>query len=271
MRGSLLHHPRAAWLTHGLLSAMLLGYYALLIWAPLWLAFVPGVLLAHRIGIMGHEYIHGIPFAKHRHCLWVIAALDGVMLLFGVYELYRGMHLAHHRWLNGPGDPAAEHEQRAEPQRGLWTLLGSGEVAKHLRVLVEGLRGRHPYARAHRICLGAALSVAWVGLWWALGRPDVAWKCALIVAATTAGPASLRAAIEHSSHRGDPGFANEYEVLIPLFNLNKHVHHHLEPRLPWYLLEYKTARPLAWSHYFTHWFRVHVRRDFQRMRPMSGD
>jgi hypothetical protein len=50
--------PAKPWLTHGLLAAMLLGYYALLIWAPLWLAFVPGVLLAHRIGIMGHEYIH---------------------------------------------------------------------------------------------------------------------------------------------------------------------------------------------------------------------
>jgi hypothetical protein len=40
-RASLLHDPRAAWITHSLLIAMLAAYFALLWWTPLWLAFVP--------------------------------------------------------------------------------------------------------------------------------------------------------------------------------------------------------------------------------------
>jgi fatty acid desaturase len=252
---------------------MLAAYFALLWWTPLWLAFVPGVLLAHRIGILGHEYIHGIPLKKYRHCHAVVSVLDGAMMMFGVYELYRGMHLAHHRWLNGAGDPAAAHihEQRAQTRprlrHRLGALLGSGEVAKHLRLLGQGLRGRHPYARAGRIVLGMASSLAWIGLWIAIGHGDVAWKSAVIVIATAAGPSSLRAAIEHYAPASDPGFANEYEVVIPLLNLNKHLHHHLEPRLPWYLLEFKTPRPLAARHYFTHWYHVHVTRDFELMKP----
>lgn len=266
-------HPRAAWnpaITHGLLVSMLIGYWALLVWAPFWLAFVPGVLLAHRIGIMGHEYIHGIPFKRYKHCLAVVTVIDGLMLMFGIHELYRGMHLAHHRWLNGPGDAAAEAaHQRADASHRVVALLGSGEVAKHLRLLALAIRGRHPFARAERIAWGVLASLMWIGLWLALGRGDVVWKCMVIVLATAAGPASLRAAIEHSSDPGDPGFANEYEVVLTLFNLNKHHHHHLEPGLPWYLLEYKTARPLPWHAYFTHWYHVHVARDFTTMKPMK--
>lgn len=264
-----LEDPRAAWITHGLLLAMLAAHVALLLWAPLWLAFVPGVLLVHRIGILGHEYIHGIPFKAYRHNLAVVTILDGAMLMFGVYELYRGMHLAHHRWLNGPGDAAAE--QAAVRERGdRRSVLGSGEVAKHLRLLGEGLRGEHPFARPRRIGLGALASLVWIGLWFALGRPDLLWKTALIVAVTAAVPSSLRAAIEHYAPPSDPGFANEYRVLIPLLNLNKHLHHHLEPRRPWYLLEFKTERPLPWPCYFTHWWHVHVARDFRVMKPMSA-
>ena len=254
-------------LTHALLLGMLLAHFALLVYAPLWLALVPGVLLVHRIGILGHEYIHGIPLKKYRHCMTVVTALDGLMSMFGIYELYRGMHLAHHRWLNQPGDPAADHTER-ERDRGLQALLGSGEVGKTFRQLVRGVRGLHPFARAGRIGLGALLSLAWIGAWAWIGRIDVPLHNMLIVAITAAVPSSLRAAIEHHSHPGDEGFANEYEVLLSLLNLNKHVHHHLEPGLPWYRLEFKTARPLPWTCYFTHWYALHIERSYTSMRPM---
>ena len=85
---------------------------------------------------------------------------------------------------------------------------------------------------------------------------------------TTLVPISLRGAIEHHSHRGDPGFANEYRVWIPLFNLNRHVHHHEEPTVPWYLLEYRTHNPLHEWNYVTHWVNVYLRREFVLMQPM---
>ena len=81
-------------------------------------------------------------------------------------------------------------------------------------------------------------------------------------------PISFRGAVEHNSAPDDPAFANEYKVLIPLFNLNRHIHHHLAPRRPWYLLEYQTERPLWTVHYFTHWFRVYLTRDYVLMRPV---
>lgn len=254
-------------LTHGLLLGMLAAHFALLVYAPLWLAFVPGVLLVHRVGILGHEYIHGIPLKQTRHCLAVVTAIDGVMTLFGVYELYRGMHLAHHRWLNQAGDPAMEHTER-ERARGLRALLGAGEVGKTLGQLALALRGQHSHARAQRIVFGALASLAWIGLWAYLGRLDVPLHNALIVVVTAAVPSSLRAAIEHNAEPTNPAFANEYEVLLSLFNLNRHVHHHLEPGRPWYALEFKTDRPLPWTCYFTHWYRVHITREFTTMQPM---
>ena len=254
-------------LTHALLLSMLVAHFALLVWAPLWIALVPGVLLVHRIGILGHEYIHGIPLKTYRRCLVVVTLLDGIMSMFGVYELYRGMHLAHHRWLNRAGDPAADHVRR-EHTRETRTRLGSGEVGKTLGQLLEGIRGQHPFARPARIGLGALASLVWLGIWAALGRIDVPLHNMLIVALTAAVPSSLRAAIEHNAAPSDEGFANEYEVLLSLLNLNRHVHHHLEPGLPWYRLEFKTAQPLAWHCYFTHWYRVHITRDYRSMQPM---
>jgi hypothetical protein len=84
-------------------------------------------------------------------------------------------------------------------------------------------------------------------------------------------PVSFRGAIEHHSHPGDDAFANEYRVIIPLFNLNKHVHHHRVPGCPWYLLEYQTPRPLWTMHYFTHWFRVYLTHEYVLMRPQPAD
>ena len=83
------------------------------------------------------------------------------------------------------------------------------------------------------------------------------------------GEPDARGAIEHHGPADDRGFANEYRVIIPLFNLNRHIHHHEEPRRPWYLLEFRTAKPLGWREYFTYWFRVYVKKDLVLMHPME--
>jgi fatty acid desaturase len=256
-------------LTHGSAVVLTAALFALLLVAPFWLAFIPGVILTHRIGVMMHEYIHGIPFRRYAHCLAVLTCFDGLTLMFGLLELFRATHLAHHRWLNGPGDSAfADGPPRRHPNR-LVATVAALEVTQHLKFYWEACHGRHPFVRRHRLALGVGLSCAWMLVWIAAGRPDLIWKLMALTAFTTAVPVSLRGAIEHHSDPGDDGFANEYRVLIPLFNLNKHVHHHEEPRRPWYQLEFRTPRPLDWRHYFTYWFRVYVTKDLVLMRPMA--
>src|SRR5208283_5823340 len=77
----------------------------------LW-AFIPAVIVAHRIGILLHEYIHGIPFRRYRSNNNVVTFYDGLLLTFGVMEVFRATHLAHHRWLNTPLDPALQSDTR---------------------------------------------------------------------------------------------------------------------------------------------------------------
>ncbi len=257
----------APWLTHGSLAVMTAAYFGLLLSAPFWLAFIPGSLLAHRVGVMLHEYIHGIPFRRYRDCLAALLFFDGLMMMFGLLELFRGTHLSHHRWLNSDGDSGFKQANEARPRNRLLTTIASLEMTQHLKFYLEALKGMHPFVRGQRIAMAAALSFTWMALWIQLGRPDIIWKLITITAFTTAVPVSLRGAVEHHSRPGDDGFANEYRVFIPLFNLNRHIHHHEEPRLPWYLLKFRTPRPLGEWNYFTHWFRVYIRKDFVLMHP----
>jgi fatty acid desaturase len=260
----------AAWLTHGSLLLMTAAYFALLLEAPFWLAFLPGVILAHRIGVMLHEYIHGIPLRRYRSCLAVVSFYDGLLLMFGLLELFRGTHLSHHRWLNREGDSGFQQARAKRPAHRLMSLVAALEVTQHLKFYVQALGGHHPFVRPRRIALDVLLSGAWVVFWLQAGRPDMLWKIIAVAIFTTAVPVSFRGAIEHHSRPGDPGFANEYRVFIPLFNLNRHVHHHEEPRCPWYRLEYRTASPLAAWKYFTYWFHVYVTKDLTLMQPMPG-
>lgn len=258
-----------AWLTHASAALMTAALFALLVAVPFWIAFVPGVILTHRIGVMMHEYIHGIPFRRYASCHNVLTFFDGLTLMFGLLELFRGTHLSHHRWLNSTGDSAFDsHHVPKHPNRFV-AMIAALEVTQHLKFYREALHGRHPYVRRGRLLAGLALSLVSIGAWMAVGRPDVMWKLMALTAFTTAVPVSFRGAVEHHSDPGNPGFANEYRVIIPLFNLNRHIHHHEDPRRPWYLLEFRTARPLDWRHYFTYWFRVYVTKDLVLMHPME--
>jgi fatty acid desaturase len=263
----LLTSRHAPLLTHAALIALTVALFALLLRLPLWVAFVPCALIEHRIGVLLHEYIHGIPFTKYRTNLSVLSAYEGVLLTFGFGELFRGTHLAHHRWLNTEKDPAfaAETPHRHAP----WARISALEGVQHLIYLLDSFRGRHQYVTPARVALGAGLSIAALCGWIALGRGGIPLALVLLTVYNTMIPVSFRGAVEHHSHPGDPGFANEYRVVIPLFNLNKHIHHHRDPGRPWYLLEYQTPRPLWTVHYFTHWFRVYLTRDYVLMRPPS--
>ena len=260
----------APWLTHGSLIVLSAALWLLLWFAPFWIAFVPGVLVAHRIGVVLHEYLHGIPLRDYRDNLAVYSFFDGAMLMFGLMELFRGTHLTHHRWLNADGDNAVRSAETPRPRNWLLSWLVATEAVQHLLFLWDALRGRQPIVRLSRVAFGAVFSTLCVVGWWQLGRSDIVLTLITINFFTAMVPASLRGAVEHHAPPGEPGFANEYRVWIPLFNLNRHVHHHEDMRCPWYLLTYRTPEPLSPRHYFTHWFRVYVRRDFVLMRPMSA-
>jgi fatty acid desaturase len=262
-----LHGPYAPLLTHGSLAALTVLLVATLLRLPFWLAFVPCAIIQHRVGVLLHEYIHGIPFRRYRTNLLVLSFFDGLLIMCGLTELFRGTHLAHHRWLNTEHDPAFSAERQNRDWR--WGTFTALEGIQHLLYLAESFRGRHAYVVPSRIALGMGLSLGWIAVWVLLGQPNMPLKLIALTAYNTLVPVSFRGAVEHHSDPADPGFANEYRVLIPLFNLNKHIHHHEAPRCPWYLLKYRTARPLWTVHYFTHWFRVYLTREYVLMRPFA--
>jgi fatty acid desaturase len=262
-----LHGPRASWLTHGCLVAITTAYFALLLLLPFWLAFVPAVILAHRMGTLLHEYMHGIPFHHYSRNHAVITFFDGFMLMFGTLEMYRVSHLQHHRWLNTDHDQASEKSARMGSSKLLDVVAGI-EVVQYLIAFGHAVLGSQPKVRRARLAFAALLSVATILAWISVGRFDVVSKMIAVTLFTMLVPVSLRAAIEHHSYEGDPNFANEYMVWIPLFNLNRHIHHHEDPTVPWYLLTWRTLEPLPRWFYVSHWFHVHVKRDFVLMRPI---
>ncbi|HEX9457723.1 MAG TPA: hypothetical protein VGA84_01185 [Thermoanaerobaculia bacterium] len=89
----LLHGRYSIWLTHGSAIVMTAALFTLLLTLPFRIAFIPAVLLTHRIGVMMHEYIHGNPFRRYANCLRVLAFFDGLVLMFGLLELFRATHL----------------------------------------------------------------------------------------------------------------------------------------------------------------------------------
>jgi fatty acid desaturase len=257
-------------ITHFSLLLLTAILFTLLLRAPFWIALIPGVMIAHRIGILLHEYFHGIPFRRYRNNLAVLSGFEGLLLLFGLLELIRGLHLAHHRWLNSDLDPVNEPIKSFKWKR-LNDLVLLRTTVQNLTFLVRAVRGEKPYVKGSRICLGIGLSIVVICAWGLLGHPEMVWKTLVISGITLGVPVSIRGAIEHYSFRGDPNFANEYEVSIPLFNANRHVHHHLEPNVPWYLLEFRTKTPLSRWNYFGHWFRTFVKHDFVLMQPPDGN
>jgi fatty acid desaturase len=258
-------------LTHISTIIMTGTLFALLLRMPFWFAFVPSVILAHRIGIMMHEYVHGIPFKRYRHNLEVLAFFDGLMLMFGFLELVRGTHLSHHRWLNREGDSAFRTSAESRPKKGVIGLFQSMEISQYFNFYFEAILGKHPYVRGPLLAVGGLTSVLWVLFWVQIGRSDMIWRILTVTVFTTAVPVSLRGAIEHHSEPSAEGFANEYEVMIPMFNVNRHVHHHEAPSLPWYMLEFRTRTPLSKSSYYTHWFKANITRELVLMRPERSD
>jgi fatty acid desaturase len=183
--------------------------------------------------------------------------------MFGLVELFRGRHLAHHRWLNADGDPA----YKGSRSRGARNRVAASGAVQYVIDLIRDLSVSRPYGARSRVALGACLSLVAIVVWTVIGLPTMPLKLLALAAFNRLFPVAFRETLEHYSHPDDSAFGNEYRVLVPLFNLNRHIHHHEAPRCPWYLLEYRTDRPLGTRHYFTHWFKAHVTHEYVLMRP----
>ncbi len=264
-----LHSRYARAITPMALLALTAVYGLLLLRVPFFIAFLPCVIVAHRIGVLLHEFIHGIPLRRYRSNHNVVTVFDGCLLMWGTMEVFRGTHLSHHRWLNTELDPARESDGRTRGQGWIATLAAL-EAVQSLFYLRDALAGKKPYVHRMRIICAFLLSAIVALLWFRAGHGEIVWKMLSVNLFTTLIPVSFRCAVEHYSLPETPASTNEYRVWIPLFNLNRHVHHHEQPYLPWYLLEFRTANPLSHWRYFTHWIHVYVTREFVLMQPEPG-
>ena len=256
----------SALITHSSLLILLLSMFALLLRVPFWAALLPCAMIHHRIGILLHEYVHGIPFRKYKQNLWVLSLFDGLLLSFGMLEMFRVTHLGHHRWVNTPRDPAMQAEHRNQKEKSLWNWIGVLEGPQQLSHVMLYFRGQYPQVKNSRFLSGAAQSLGWVALWIYAGVPAMIWKL-LVLTVCTSVASSLRGAVEHHGPSTQTAFSNEYKVWIPLFGLNRHVDHHLNPTRPWYRLRFRTEKPLSPLSYWTYWYHVYVKRDYGLLPP----
>jgi len=144
------------------------------------------------------------------------------------------------------------------------------EGLQYLGYFIRNARGKSIRALLPRLLAAAAQSAFWVAFWVYVGRADIPARLLLLTAFNALIPTSLRSAIEHNGPDSNRRAANDYKVLIPMFNINRHIHHHEEPRLPWYRLEYRTDRPLGTRDYFNYWWRAHVTREFHLLPTVAA-
>lgn len=131
---SALASRHAPFLTHGSLALLFAIEFTLILKAPFWLMLPPCILIHHRIGILLHEYMHGIPLRGYRDSLRILTFANSLLLTFGFQEIFRGTHLEHHRWLNTDRDP------------GYWTPPKGGPDSVLLRpfwIVYRALVGDH--------------------------------------------------------------------------------------------------------------------------------
>ena len=266
-RPSWLESPWAPLLTHISVAVMTVAMFLLLLYLPFWFVFIPCALLHHRVGILVHEYIHGIPFQKYRHNHWAVTFFDGLLLAFGFLELFRSTHLLHHKWLNSAKDPAFQSAHAQGPKNPFLNAIYATETCQHLLYLIAAVRGENPIIKVRHFIYGVVLSSVHTAAWVIAGRPEMALYLIVLSLFTTLVSSSLRGAIEHHSVSGDLHSTNEYRSFLPIFNMNRHVHHHDDPTVPWYRLKYLTDRVLPARTFITHWFHVYIRKDFVMMAP----
>ncbi|MFO1035937.1 MAG: fatty acid desaturase [Geminicoccaceae bacterium] len=255
------------------LAAGIYTLFLLLTWfhasIPWWILLPLGAVTVAFQGSLQHEVLHGHPF----HNRWFDDLLGKPALwLWLPYEIYRELHLRHHRneVLTDPlDDPESYYvtRQRWDEQSGitrqvlLWnhTLLGrlilgpflaiGGFWRTQVALLASGDR------RHWQIWLEHAFWVALLLVWimGVCGMP--LWQYVLLFALPGTSLSLVRSYMEHRP-AADPGarcaIVEDRGFLSLLFlNNNLHAVHHRWPGIPWYKIPqlYRERRDeiLAWN------------------------
>ncbi|HWJ36240.1 MAG TPA: fatty acid desaturase [Steroidobacteraceae bacterium] len=245
-------------------AGVIYGGFLLLTWffrdLPLVIAAPLGSLLLAWYGSLQHETIHGHPTSSRRFNT-MLAAMP--LSLWIPYELYRDIHLRHHRhggrylthptrdtesYYLQPGVFAAAGRIRRVVYSAQCTLAGRLILGPALAILAlwsQEIRKLRSGNRRHiliwlRHVLGVMIVLVWTVR---ICRVPLLTYVGLIVYPGIA-LTQLRSFVEHRADT-DPALrtavveANPVWALLFLNN-NLHIAHHAEPNLPWYQL------PRAW-------------------------
>lgn len=243
------------WPTIGLAVIVYGGWASLTFYhaqMPIWLAVPIGSWLIAWHSSLQHEVLHGHPtrwpWANHAIgllplCLWL------------PFEIYRILHLAHHRdeILTDPlQDPESHYWSPTAwaelgPIRRAFigfqaTLLGRltlGPAWTVWRSIVDGMSSTHINTRDMFIAWGIHLLGCWMVLTWIIGICHM--NCWVYLFGIVYPGTSLSLLRSFAEHRANDNVSERTAIvenarilgLLFLFN-NLHVVHHHYPNLPWY-------------------------------------
>jgi fatty acid desaturase len=210
----------------------------------------------HALLMLFHDAVHGLLARKTRRNDLIINLAIGVPAFLPV-EVYRALHLAHHRELGTPADPERALLYAGQPWA--YAPLGTGALMRQLLgdlLIVNSLRTLAAWARAGGRPKLQPATFAVVTLW-AAAIAVGAWRAPQAMATAlllwfvplltlTQLLQKLRSFAEHS---GGPGVTPGWDewtynwrvgawgrLTIWPYNINLHQVHHAHPGVPWHEL-----------------------------------
>lgn len=213
----------------------------------------------HALFMLYHDAVHGLLARRPGVNDFLINAFAGVPLLLPV-QIYRALHLAHHRLLGTDADP--ERRYLYAGQRWRYQPLSTARLCRQLLgdlLLVNGIRTIRAWHSAERMPAVHRLRSVWI--------PAAVWS-GLVLGFCAASPRmtlqviallwlaplltltnllqKLRSFAEHS---GGPGVTPGWDgwtyswrpgwigrLAIWPYNINLHREHHLNAQIPWHRL-----------------------------------
>jgi fatty acid desaturase len=217
---------------------------------PLWPVLIAGwIVIAASLTAMGslmHEAVHASLFRRPGLDRWVgfgLAALGTFS-----YTAYKMVHLRHHRYNRGAGDP--DEITNYTPDRRAWArmfwqwwFLGAVIYGTHLRRAAKrlGTPAEHRVVALELAAVTGVVVLAVLAAWWT-GRFDMLLHGYVMPLGVGSAFLIARGYAEHAlTPAGDPWtqtltVTSNWFVRFGMCNLNFHLEHHLCPGMPWYNL-----------------------------------
>jgi fatty acid desaturase len=224
-----------------------------------WFYVLAGLAIAtrqHALLVLFHDAVHGHLASQPRLNDALINVFAGVPALLPV-EIYRPLHLLHHRTIGTADDPErlllyADQPWNYRPLRGpalLRQLLGDSLLINGIRTIRAWMRAGKPAGIHYHTLVIAAVWIAAITAGF-LSAPDATLRLLLLwfvpLLTATQLLQKLRSYAEHS---GGPNVTPQWphwtyswrvglagRLTVWPYNINYHREHHDEPRLRWHAL-----------------------------------